>query len=270
MATGLRSRALALERRLQRMLQRSFELRWGVDTAHKIDLEDLGVAGAERAFYLASPAFATRHTLRRIRPSRQDVLVDLGSGKGQAVLVAAQLGFGRVIGVELSETLNTIARANLAKAKPRLPSPEIDLLTSDALEWAIPRDLSVVYMYSPFVGDLFAAMIRRIVSSFDEHPRPLLIVYGYPFEHNRLIATRRVRTVDVNPAFWPRRPGWWDSDHVFVTYQVTAPDGSSPSRSVATGGYGWRKAIDYWSRPNQTQFLLTPEGSGPVLRSGKT
>src|SRR5437763_11062946 len=42
-----------------------------------------------------------------------DVFVDFGSGKGRVVYQAGRLPFRRVIGVEVSEELNRIARRNL-------------------------------------------------------------------------------------------------------------------------------------------------------------
>ncbi len=265
---ALGAKALALERRLQGGLQRSFERRLGIETARNVDLRDLGIAQAGRIFYVAAPAIAFRAALRRLRPVASDVFVDLGSGKGQAVIVAAMSPLGKVIGVELSEDLTSIARANVESARPRLRCPDIELISADALEWPVPDDLSVVYMYSPFIGDLLTTVLERLFASFDARPRPLFVIYGYPWEHNWLVQTGRVRTVDVNFANWPRRPGWWDNDHVIVTYQVTSPDGSAPERQIAGGGFGWRKAMEYWSRPNDTSFVLYPPRGGAPLRSG--
>jgi SAM-dependent methyltransferase len=267
---ALRERAFALERRLQRGLQRSFERRLGIETRQLVDLNELGVAGAGRIYYAGTPAVPFRAALRRLRPSADDVFVDIGSGKGQAAIIAAQLPLARVIGVELAADLTAVARANVARVRPDLRCPSIDLVSADATEWPIPDDVSIIYMYCPFIGEVFRSVAERIFASFDTRPRPLLIVYGYPWEHNWLIARRRVRTVDVAPATWPRRPGWWDSDHAFVTYQVTAADGSAPLRAVTSGGYGWDRAMEYWSAANDTEFLLRPPGGGPPLRSSST
>jgi Methyltransferase domain len=264
---ALRIRALAVERRVQHVLQRSYERRLGIETTDAVDLRDLGVAGEGRADYYAAPAFALRAALRRLRPSRRDVLVDLGAGKGKAVIVAAQLPFAKVIGVELADDLTTIARANVERVRRRLRCQDVELVTADATSWPIPGDVSVTYMYCPFMGAVFDAAMERVFESFDSYPRPLFIVYGYPWEHNRLTRTGRVKTVDVNPARWPRRPGWGDSDHTFVTYQVTAPDGSTPERPVAGGGFGWRAAMEHWSRANDVTFVHYPPGGGPPLRS---
>lgn len=264
---SLRLWALSIEGALQHSLMRSFERRLGIETARAVDLRDVGVAATGRADYFGVPPLALRAALKRLRPTPTDVLADLGAGKGTAVIVAAQLPVGRVIGVEIADELTSIARANVERARPHLRCQAIELVTADASRWAVPEDVTVVYMYCPFTGEVFEAAAERIFASFDSRPRPLFIVYGYPWEHNRLIRTGRVRTVDVNPGRWPRRPGWWDSDHVFVTYQVTSMDGTAPRRAVLTGGYGWRRAIEYWSAPNATKYVNYPPGGGAPVYS---
>ena len=92
------------------------------------------------------------------------------------------------------------------------------------LEYEIPDDLSVVYLYNPFTGLLFARFIERLLRSVERHPRPLRLVYNYPFDHNYLIARGRFRPIDLSYSYWPawrHRPGY-----VVLTYEVLAPDGS--------------------------------------------
>jgi len=265
---ALRHQGLRLERRLGHAQQRAFARRLGIDGPAHVDLRTLGLGAEQRIDYVGTPPLAARVALRRVRPGAGDVLLDGGAGKGVAVLVAAQLPFGKVIGIELSPQLTAIAAANVQQARPHLRCRSVELVTADVLSYEIPPEVSVIYMYCPFIGEIFHRFAQRVFASFDSRPRPLLIVYGYPWEHNWLIASGRVRTVDVNPARWPRRPGWWDADMVFVTYQVTAPDGSAPARQLQGGGIGWQRAMRYWSRPNPTRFVFHRPGGGPPLISG--
>jgi hypothetical protein len=263
----LRQAGLSLERRLGRLQKRAFAWRLGIDGRDLVDLRSFGLGADERIDYVGTPPLAARAALRRLRPGPADVLLEVGSGKGHAVIVAAQLPFGRVIGIELSPELVAIARANLERARPRLRCPSIELLAADALAYEIPPEVSVIYMYSPFIGETFRAFAERVFTAYDAHPRPLLLVYAFPWEHNWLVQTGRVRTVDVNPARWPRRPGWWDADHVLVTYRITAPDASAPARPVAGGGLGHERAMAYWRAPNDTRFVFYRPDGGPPLTS---
>ena len=49
----------------------------------------------------------------------------------------------------------------------------------------------MVYLYNPFTGLLFARFIERLLRSLERRPRPLRLIYNYPFEHNYVIETGR-------------------------------------------------------------------------------
>jgi SAM-dependent methyltransferase len=254
-------------RRLQFELSRSFERRMGVDTVGAEGLSGYGVEGPDRIYHAASPTLTLRRALRRLGAGPSEVFADIGSGKGQAVLVAAQLPYRRVIGVELAERMTEIARANVERARPRLACQDIELVTADALEWEIPDDLTVAYLYCPFLGDTFDAFVERLVKSHDANPRPLHVVYAYPFEHNRLVRHDRFAVVDVNSTEWPRVPGWWDNDKMIVSYRLLEPGAPAPEPIVR--GYRQRKALELWSRPHDIRFELHPPDGEPIYSDAR-
>ncbi len=81
--------------------QRVFERRLGVSTSGHDYLDD--EMDTERGFYEGCQWVPVSRALRALRPGPEDVFVDLGSGKGQAMLIAGRLPYGRVLGVELGE-----------------------------------------------------------------------------------------------------------------------------------------------------------------------
>ena len=202
---------------------RAMELRYGIRTEGDIDLEDLGVAARDRLGYEGSHWVGVRRALRRLAVTRADVFADFGSGKGPAVLVAATFPFRRVIGVEISDELTRSARANLERSRLRARAGAVEFVTADVLEYEIPDDLSVVYLYNPFTGLLFARFLERLLRSLERRPRPLRLVYNYPFEHDYVIASGRFRPIDLSYSYspaWYRRPGY-----VILTYEALLPDG---------------------------------------------
>jgi SAM-dependent methyltransferase len=257
-----KSYARRADRRLQLELARSFERRLGVDTVGAEGLTDFGVEGPDRVYHAASPTITLKRALKRLEPGPGEVFADIGSGKGQAVLAAAQLPYGRVIGVELADQMTEVARRNVERVRPKLTCQNIELVTADALTWEIPGDLTLVYMYCPFLGDTFDAFIDRVVESHDANPRPMHVVYAYPFEHNRLIGRDRFHTVDVNSLNWPTRPGWWDNDKMIVSYRLLA-EGESAPEPIADG-YRQSDALELWSRPNGIRFELHPPDGEPI------
>ena len=260
---SLKTQLRNLDARLQQGLRARYERRMGVATSGFEYLEDRGVEGGERAFYAPAQPITTRAALKRLDPGPSDVFVDFGCGKGVALLVAAELPFGRVLGVELAEDWAEEARRNVERARPHLVCQDVRVDAADVLEWPIPEDLSVVFLYCPFLGEVFTRALDRVIASYDEHRRPLRIVYNYPWEHNRLMATGRVATIDVRPARWPARPQWWMKPEVIVTYEVFGEGEPRPS-PLPRRGLRFDEAIRRWSEPNDTRFVLRRPGQEPL------
>jgi hypothetical protein len=250
--------------KLQALLQRVFERHYDIETSGHAYLDDFGVEGEGRAFYEGIGWWPLRRALASLRPGRNDVFVDLGSGKGQALTVAGQFPMRHVIGVELAEELNVDARRNLERAQPLLAAAAFSVLTADALAWDVPDDLSLIFMFCPFAGAVFQQAMQRLFDSFDRHPREMHILYAYPWEHNALLATGRVEVVDVRCANWPVRPWWPWSAWVIPIYRVL-PEGEKPGRARPRGGPLRRAAIRRWSQPTDQRFALYRPGQGLIF-----
>src|SRR5262249_59289520 len=125
---------IAVDRRLQ------------VDTAGAVGFDDLEHGGTIGYFdYTATDWITLRRGLGYLDVGPDDVFVDLGSGKGRVLLMAAMHPFKRVIGVELSAKLNAIARTNVERASHRLRCKEVELVVADATEYELPDDVTVVF-----------------------------------------------------------------------------------------------------------------------------
>lgn len=114
-------------------------------------------------------------------PSPQlDVLLDYGSGMGRAVIVAAMRPFKRVIGVELSATLNQIALDNIGRTRSKLVCTDVQIVTIDATQYQVPTEVTCVFLFNPFTGPVLQAVQRQIHDSLRQKPRPLRLVYMHP------------------------------------------------------------------------------------------
>lgn len=232
--------------------------RWlRVSTTGHLDLRDVGLAQEERVFYEGCQWLPVRRVLKTLNPGPEDVFVDLGSGKGQALLIAGRLPFARVLGVDLVPILTEQAQRNIAVARPRLKAREVHALSADALTWEIPDDLSVLYLYCPFTGELFRSVMERVFGSYDRRARRLHIVYTFPWEHNWLLSTQRVVVRDVLPAHWPPKPWWWRTGWVTVIYRVVgAGEGGSAVPRVRRRYLRPAAALKRWGYPNDNVFRL--------------
>jgi len=172
------------------------ERRNGIETGSEIQLARLGLEGLDRMGYKPAGWFTLRRILPPSEVSRGDVFLDIGSGMGRLVFQAARdYPFRRVIGVELSEELSTVARGNIDRNRHRLQCEDVELVVADVLDYRVPDDVTVVFLYNPFVGDLFAASIEKLLASLDRNPRRMRVIYGNPREHDWLMLTGRFREV---------------------------------------------------------------------------
>lgn len=173
--------------------------RLGLETTQAVTEATLGYehAGQLRP-YEPSRWFALRAALRRDEVSDEDVFADLGCGKGRIVLeAAAHYPFRRVLGVERSGELSDIACANLRSTRRRLRCAHVDIITADATQWLPPDDLSIVYLFNPFTGDVFSSVLARLIDHVNRTARPLRVVYAHPVEHEALLSSGQAHEMPV-------------------------------------------------------------------------
>jgi hypothetical protein len=200
------------------------EYRSRIRTSGEIELDELGVAGPERTRYQPAKWLI----LRRVLPSKsvgpEDVFIDFGSGKGRVVFQAARYPFKRVIGVELSRELHNIAVENITRNRDRLRCGDVQLVHSDVLDYGIPDDVTVAFFHNPFTGRIFATVIDRLLASVDRRPRQVRIIYDNPVEHDRLMATGRIRLVKQVRGLRPEAE-WAKSNSVHLYAVLPKPTG---------------------------------------------
>jgi SAM-dependent methyltransferase len=182
----------------------------GVETAGRLDLSTVGLDGPGRVSYAPAGWLDLPRILPRQDVCDDDVFLDLGAGKGRIVLMASRYPFARVIGVELCDDLTAIARRNVAACRLRPRCRDIELVTADVVDYAIPDDVSVVYMFNPFDGDVFDTVIERLIESADRRPRRLRLLYRFAAAHDRLMRTGRFKLVRQSRPLRPTR-GWRDA-----------------------------------------------------------
>lgn len=166
--------------------------RRGIETSRTADLGD--VATRDLVRYEPSGWRSLRRVLPTEEVSPDDVFVDLGCGKGRVILEAAQYPFRRVIGVEIAPELTAVARANVATSRDHKLC-EIELVTADVLEYELPADVTIAYMYNPFRRETFGQFATALVDALDRDPRPFRLIYNTPMEHELLMRTGRFRVI---------------------------------------------------------------------------
>jgi SAM-dependent methyltransferase len=116
----------------------------------------------------------------------QFTFVDLGSGKGRAVLLATEFPFGRLIGVELLPELHAIAQENGRRFQGGAQTHRIELLCGDARQFECPATPLVVFLFDPFPEHILEEVIAKLERSVREHPRRVIVVYQNPISEHVL------------------------------------------------------------------------------------
>lgn len=115
----------------------------------------------------------------------QFTFIDLGSGKGRTLLMAADYQFRRILGVELIPDLDRIAKENIRKFQSdgRVTSA-IESVCADAQYFDFPDEPAVLYLFHPFPEPVLKKVISRLQQSQSLHPRMLYVIYYNPLlEH---------------------------------------------------------------------------------------
>ena len=121
-----------------------------------------------------------------LEPLEATTFVDIGSGMGRVVLLAARRSFKMVAGVEISGALHEIARENVAQFEPdALRCRDIRLIHADAAEYKFPRGKLAVYLYNPFRAKILASVLEHLLAL----PREITLLYHTPVERETIEAT---------------------------------------------------------------------------------
>jgi hypothetical protein len=102
-----------------------------------------------------------------------------------------------VIGVEISPVLAEVARTNLAARRHQHRCRNVEIVVADAADYSVPDDLTIGYLFHPVANETLDAVLRNIIDSIDRRPRRVRLIYVYPLQSSRVLATGRFRLAKV-------------------------------------------------------------------------
>lgn len=177
------------KRRREWRQQLAFDRKYGIETAIKVPASALRVPDSKSAAALHAVGYqscsipASQVILRGIPCRHEDfTFIDIGAGKGRAVLLASHLPWRRIIGVELSPHVAEIAQRNIARYRdPDQKCRDIDVVAGDATKFPLPEDGNLVlYLYNPFGEPIMRAFLENVRHAGARGGREVWIVYVEP------------------------------------------------------------------------------------------
>jgi SAM-dependent methyltransferase len=155
-----------------------FDQRFNVDTAQAPG-QSVHHTGESHPYFPTKIAIF-REIFTRLRlPYEQFTFVDLGSGKGRVLLLASDLPFKQIIGVEFSPDLHEVAVRNIQNYRnPARRSKDIQSVCADATTYPLPDGNTVIFLFNPFKSSSVSRVLDNLGRSLQEHPREIYLVYN--------------------------------------------------------------------------------------------
>lgn len=169
-------------------LPHPFDLANGVRTSGLVAGRHLKTGSAHdrhtTAYYGIAPSVfhALVRRWRRFRPAmpiEETTFIDIGAGMGRAVLLAAEMPFRAVIGVEMHPALVRIARRNLTvwrkagRARAPMRPGRLKIVQTDAVGFDFPAGPCVAFLFNPFGAVVMRRFLRHLEASFQDRPERL-------------------------------------------------------------------------------------------------
>ncbi len=157
----------------------SFDARFGTDTTSPF----IERHREDRAyFYVPAVASVISHALSTLPLERNKfVFVDLGSGKGRALLVASEFPYARIVGVELSDHLHRIAEQNVKRFTPSSQQcVNFELQCMNAADYAFGNEPVVLFLFDPFGRAVLERVVANLEASLSSTPREAYVLYVCP------------------------------------------------------------------------------------------
>jgi SAM-dependent methyltransferase len=111
-------------------------------------------------------------------PVEEFTFIDVGAGMGRAMLLAAELPFRKLVGIELNPSLAEVARRNLKVLEAdetRLASAKI--ICGDAAAASFPKGPCLAFLFNPFGEAVMRRLLKRIAAVFAQCPGEFDLLY---------------------------------------------------------------------------------------------
>jgi hypothetical protein len=177
-------RYFAFRYKRQARLNIAFDREHGIETAAELPLETAGVPLADVARGNAVYRPLTEKLFRAAIASigidaSKFTFVDIGSGKGKVLFMAAEHPFKRIVGIEYAGGLHEVAIRNVATYRSETQKcKDIEAVHADALEYELPDGPLILFIFNALAKEIMCVLLNRLDGgAAAEQERPVILIY---------------------------------------------------------------------------------------------
>ena len=109
--------------------------------------------------------------------AKNDTVLDYGCGKGRVGFFLSYQTKANSIGVEYDERIYLKAQEN---KKTAASSARTEFVHTKGEDFVVPDCVNRCYFFNPFSVEIFSKVMARIIESYYENPRKILLFFYYP------------------------------------------------------------------------------------------
>lgn len=106
-----------------------------------------------------------------------DTVLDYGCGKGRVGFYLSHTTKANCIGIEYDER---IYRSAIENQKTALSKNRVSFVLTNAEEYEVPPEVNRCYFFNPFSVEILRKVMAKIINSYYENPREILLFFYYP------------------------------------------------------------------------------------------
>jgi SAM-dependent methyltransferase len=155
------------------------ESKYHINTLREDELKSLkekGIDISHASIYMPVNYYVIERLMREIvKYGGNKTFLDIGCGKGRAMIVAATFGFEQITGIDFSKEFCEEAESTI-----QLYVARFKVINIDAYYFEMPDDITTFFFFNPFDEFIMKEVVSNIMKSLHRNSRTIRVLYANP------------------------------------------------------------------------------------------
>ena len=160
------------------------ERKYHISTLGEDELKSLkgrGIDISHATIYMPINYYVIERLMREIvKYESNKTFLDVGCGKGRAMIVAAAYGFEQITGIDFSKEFCEDSEATIKLYSQKNSTAHFTVINTDAYYFEIPNDITTIFFFNPFDGFIMNEVVSNIIKSRNRNSRTIRVLYANP------------------------------------------------------------------------------------------